>query len=107
MGQPNTITTHSVEDGLDFACSLCSDAISQAGAWNPRLSQTLLSELASYVQFRYVGEVGLAFEYLVGLGLQCDPAVFRSELFWQQLRWVADAMRIPEAELTKLEFPNA
>lgn len=107
MGEPNTITTHSVEEGLDFACSLASHAIGEAGEASAEQSQRLLRELTSYVQFRYVGETGLALESLVWLGQQCSPSTFRSELFWRQLRWVAEAMGLAGTDLERMEFPNA
>ena len=49
------IATASIEEGLDFACSLASDAISKAGEENPTQAQRLLHELTNYLQFRYLG----------------------------------------------------
>lgn len=100
------IATSSVEEGLDFACSLISDAISKEGRAKPEKALQLLQELSSYVQLRYVGELGLALEYLAGLGKLCAPDLSRSRQFWSQLRWVADKMELTSAEIEKLEFPN-
>jgi hypothetical protein len=98
----NEISTTSVEEGLDFACSLASDAISHAGAVNPTEAQRLLHELTSYLRFRYVGELALAAECLASLGHACDSPGFRSKQFWTQLRWVASQMDLSSAELAKL-----
>ena len=96
----------SVEEGLDFACSLISGAISKEGRAKPEKALQLLEELSSYVQLRYVGELGLALEYLAGLGNLCAPDLFRSRQFWSQLRWVADRMELTSGEIEKLRFPN-
>jgi hypothetical protein len=96
------IATSSVEAGLDFACSLISDAISKEGRAKPQKALQLLEELSSYVQLRYVGEIGLALEYLAGLGKLCDPDSFRNQQFWAQLRWVADTMKLTSEEIEKL-----
>jgi hypothetical protein len=101
------IATSSVEEGLDFACSLLSSAMSAEGDAHPQKAQQLLRELASYMQLRYVGERLLALEHLAGLGRACNPGLFRSEQFWSQLRWVAGEMRLTSEELENLELPNA
>jgi hypothetical protein len=101
------ITTSSVEEGLDFACSLASSAIAAAGEAQPESAQQILNELTSYVQLRYVGELVLALEYLAGMGHRCSPGSFRSEQFWAQLRWVASQMQLLPNELQELELPDA
>ncbi len=101
------IATSSVEEGLDFACSLISSAVAAEGEAHPQKAQQLLRELASYVQLRYVGELLLALECLAGLGRTCNPSSFRTDQFWSQLRWVAGEMRLTTEELEKLELPNA
>lgn len=101
------IATSSIEEGLDFACSLASEAISRAGTADPTQAQRLLHELTSYVQFRYVGELLLAAEYLASLGRACDSGDFRSTQFWNQMRWVASQMALSAEDLAKLELPDA
>jgi hypothetical protein len=103
----NHIATSSIEEGLDFACSLASDAISRAGVADSMEAQRLLHDLTSYVQFRYVGELLLAVEYLSSLGRACDPKGFRSTQFWHQMRWVASQMALSAEDLAKLELPDA
>jgi len=100
------IAESSVEEGLDFACSLISDAISKTGSAKPEKAPALLQELSSYVQFRYVGELGLALEYLADLGNSCPADSFRSSQFWSQLRWVAQKMELTPDEIEKLRFPH-
>jgi hypothetical protein len=56
------IATASIEEGLDFACSLASDAISKAGEENPTQAQRLLHELTNYVHFRYVDPFCTSFD---------------------------------------------
>lgn len=97
------IATSSVEEGLDFACSLLTDALVMRGEESPNVAKQLLTELASYLQLRYVGETGLALEYLAGLGQQCAP----TSQFWNQLRWVAVQLKLNEQELAALGLPNA
>ena len=100
------IATSSVGEGLDFACSLISDAVSKEGKNKPEKALQLLEELSSYVQLRYVGELGLALEYLAGLGRLCATDSFRSRQFWSQLQWVADKMDLAPGEIEKLGFPK-
>jgi hypothetical protein len=102
----NHIATSSVEEGLDFACSLVSGAMSKAGEGDPTEAQRLVQELTSYVQFRYVGELLLAAENLASLGRACDPEAFRSKQFWLQMHWVAEQMQLSPEELAKLELRN-
>jgi hypothetical protein len=100
------IATSSVEEGLDFACSLISDAISKQGRAKPEKALQLLEELSSYVQLRYVGELGLALEYLAELGSLCSPDLFQSRQFWSQLRWLAEKIELTPEKIAKLGFPN-
>lgn len=104
--QDNQIATTSIEEGLDFACSLASDAISRAGEVNPTEARRLLRELTIYVQFRYVGELFLAAESLVWLGRACNSVEFRSKQFWMQMRWVASKLELSSEDLAKLESPE-
>ena len=103
MNQP--IAESSPEVGLDFACSLISDAISAKGRSAPEGTSELLSELCSYIQFRYVGEPLLALEYLAGIGQQCELELSRGNQFWKQLRWVALKLEVSEADAEVL-FPH-
>ena len=100
------ISTTSIGEGLDFACSLASTAIARAGESRPEDSGKLLNALTAYIQFRYVGEEGLAIEQLVWLGHRCDAAEFRSEQFWSQMKWVAAAMDLDGDDLAVLELPD-
>lgn len=104
--QTDSIATTSTEEGLDFACSLASGAIDHAGAAEHGNAAELLHELASYVQFRYVGEFALALEYLASLGRQCDQSSFRASQFWRQLRWIAAHIGLEGEDLERIELPN-
>jgi hypothetical protein len=95
-----------VAEDLDFACSLASTAITRAGDANPEGRGELLNALTAYIQFRYVGEDGLALEQLSWLGHRCAPAGFRSEQFWSQLKWVAAAIDLEGDDLARLELPK-
>jgi hypothetical protein len=100
------IASTSVGEGLDFACSLASPAIARASDANPEGRGELLNALTAYIQFRYVGEGGLALDQLSWLGHRCAPAEFRSEQFWSQLKWVAAAMDLEGDDLARLELPE-
>lgn len=100
------IATTSVGEGLDFACSLASTAIARAGDANPEWRGELLNALTAYIQFRYVGEDGLALDQLTWLGHRCVPSEFRGEQFWSQLKWVAAAMNLEGDDLAHLELPE-
>ena len=101
-----SISTTSIGEGLDFACSLASTAIARAGESCPENCGELLNSLTAYIQFRYVGEEGLAIEQLAWLGHRCDAAEFRSEQFWSQMKWVAAAMDLDGDDLAVLELPE-
>jgi len=98
------IATSSVEEGLDFACSVLSSAVAQEGVARPEKAVSLLNQLARYIELRYVGETLLALEYLAGIGRSCDPMAFRSSQFWQQLKWVASQMNLTREEPQRLEL---
>jgi hypothetical protein len=100
------ISTSSIEEGLDFACNLISAAIAKEGEAKPEKGQQLLNELTNYISLRYVGELVLALEYLVGLGNLCNEDNFRSSQFWSQIRWVADDMGLSSEEKQRLEIQN-
>ena len=104
--QTDFIATSSTGEGLDFACSLASDAIDRAGNARPESAAEMLHELASYVQFRYVGELALALEYLASLGRRCEQSEFQSSQFRRQLRWVAEHMGLEGEDLERIELPN-
>jgi len=101
----NVIATSSVHEGLDFACSLLSNAIAAAGQSEPAKAGPLLNELTSYIQFRYVGEEGLALESLSWLGRMCDAGLFRSDQFWSQMKWLASACGFEGEDSARLELP--
>jgi hypothetical protein len=100
------IATSSIQEGLDFACSLLSDAIAAEGRAEPAKAVELLSELTSYIQFRYVGEEGLALESLSWLGRMCEVGAFRSQQFWSQMKWLASACGFEGEDLARLALPQ-
>lgn len=102
--ETNVIATSSVQESLDFACSLLSSAIAAAGQSEPAKAGALLNELTSYIQFRYVGEEGLALESLSWLGRMCDPGLFRSNQFWSQMKWLAFACGFEGDDLARLKL---
>jgi hypothetical protein len=92
----NLIDTSSTGAGLDFACNLLATAIGRLADTMPESAPGVLRTLAEYISFCYAGENGLAFEYLVSLATQLgDNAEFQRDQFWQQVKWLANAMSIP------------
>jgi hypothetical protein len=102
----DVIATSSVEEGLDFACNLISDAVAEMGKADSSRAGQLLGEFTSYLRLRYAGELLLATEYLAGLGHACDPASFNGAQFWAQLRWIASEMDLTPQELAELDLPT-
>jgi hypothetical protein len=102
----NVIATSSIQEGLDFACSLLSDAIAAEGRSGPAKAVQLLNELTSYIQFRYVGEEVLVIESLSWLGRMCDVGAFRSNQFWSQMKWLASACGLEGEDLARFELPQ-
>lgn len=80
--------------------------MARAGESSPKNCGELLNALTAYIQFRYVGEEGLAIEQLAWLGHQCDAAEFPSEQFWSQMKWVAAAMELDGDDLAVLKLPE-
>ncbi len=101
------IATSSVEEGLDFACSLLSSAISADAGVHPEKAPPLLKELAQYIEFRYVGETLLALEYLSSIGHACNLGTVRGRQFWRQLGWVADQMELSAEERQRVDLKEA
>ncbi len=96
------IATHSIGEGLDFACNLLADAIAAAAENAPTSAPGLLRTLAQYISFKYAGEDGLAFEYLNMLAADLGPtANVQWSQFWSQMQWLSSqlgvALRLPEA----------
>jgi hypothetical protein len=86
------IATSSVEDGLDFACSLIVDTIIAYSEAHPERAKEMLRILASYVRLRYVGETGLALEYLTDIGTEVKGGLH----FARQIEWIEQQMgRVP------------
>lgn len=100
------IATSSIHAGLDFACNLLSNAIAAEGQSEPAKALQLLTELTNYIQFRYVGEEGLALESLSSLGQMCDAGTFQSNQFWSQMKWLASALGLEGNDLAGLELPQ-
>lgn len=101
------ISTASIHEGLDFACSLLSSAIYAEAESDPSKACSLLQCLTRYIEFRYVGEPLLALEYLADLGRSCKQENDRSMQFWRQLNWVAEEMQLSSDELQGIGLPNA
>ena len=96
------IATHSVGDGLDFACNLLACVISRCADQRPEASHDILKALAEYITYRYVGEDLLALECLVLLGRDlssCADAGWPQ--FWRQLEWVGQQMDVSLESLGK------
>jgi hypothetical protein len=97
-----SIATHSIGEGLDFACNLLADALAATAENAPAAAPEILRTLAQYISFRYAGEDGLAFEYLDMLAADLGPAANdQRSLFWSQMKWLSSqlgvALRSPEA----------
>ena len=96
------LTTSSPEEGLDFACNLIATAASKDADSHPERACELLRTLAQYVQFRYVGELELAAEYLADLARMISATTsFQREQFWRQMQWVAQAMGLPAEDYSE------
>ena len=89
-----SIATSSVEEGLDFGCNLLIGALEVAATSSSSDAQDILSSLVRYLRFRYVGELGLAFEELSALASELAPHVQRSELLNAQLTWVERSLQV-------------
>jgi len=93
------LATTSPEAGLDFACNLVAMALSREADSHPERACVILRTFTQYVEFRYVGELGLAAEYLADLGREISPATsFERQHFWLQMQWVAQSMGLPIQE---------
>jgi hypothetical protein len=96
------IATHSVGEGLDFACSLLADGIGCMADQRPDASPGLLKALSEYISHRYAGEDLLALEYLVLLGRELRESTdVRWSQFWRQLEWVGQQMGVSPESLGK------
>src|SRR4051812_40602573 len=97
-----TIATHSVGEGLDFACNLLASAMGRFADQRPEASATVLKTLAEYITYRYVGEDLLALEDLVFLGRELGgSSEVRWGQFWNQLEWIARQMDVSLESLGK------
>lgn len=99
------IATHSLGEGLDFACNLLVSGIDREVEKRPARSQDLLSGLTHYISLRYNGEEWLALEALeclaAGIG---DEVEFCREQYRAQVEWCAKAMglrRVDETRFTR------
>lgn len=89
------IATHSVGEGLDFACNLLASAIVRMADQRPEAASSILKSLAEYISFRYSGEDLLALEYLVLIARDfAGNTEVRWTQFWKQLQWVAGQMDV-------------
>ncbi|HEX3359180.1 MAG TPA: hypothetical protein VHS31_19530 [Tepidisphaeraceae bacterium] len=97
-----SISTRSVEDGLDFACNLLADALVISSSYKPESSATLLGLLANYISFRYCGEEGLALENLMTIAEELKRSEkVRWAQFWQQIQWLCEKTGVPCANILK------
>ncbi len=97
-----SIATHSIGEGLDFACNLLVNALAEVAENTPAGAPALLRTLAEYISYRYAGEDGLALEYLDMLAADLGPgATVQWDQFWLQMKWLSRqlgvALRSPEA----------
>ena len=93
MSGPNRIATHSLGEGLDFACNLLTSAVDGETRLRPERASILLRELTYYISVRYAGEDGLAFESLNDLAKEIGPDVeYPREQFRAQVQWCADTI---------------
>src|SRR5690349_13109936 len=99
------MATSSVNDGLDFGCQLLQQRVSDYGRLHPDRAVNLLTTLCFYVETRYVGEPFLALEALTRLAHEVDYSGDAAEQFWAQVRWLADAMQLPDHERDELKLP--
>ena len=89
------IATSSIADGLDFACNLLSGSLSDEADNHPGKAANFLRTLTQYLEFRYVGELQLALEYLSEMGNDLsESATLNKKQFWSQLLWIAKEMGI-------------
>ena len=96
------LATSSTEEGLDFAASLLAGGVEAQVQTHAALAQELAISLARYTQFRYVGELGLAYQELLFLGAKCENNEFQRMHFWSQLDWVGQQMHLPPLEVATL-----
>lgn len=91
------IVTHSAAEALDFAASLLSGGIESEVQATPSQAAELATLLARYTQYRYVGELSLAYEALEDLASLCRSGGYRESQFWAQLKWAASSMQLESA----------
>ena len=93
MSSENTptagIATSSLEEGLDFAFHLFIETLASAGNAIPAKAPEILNDITSYVHLRYVGELGLAFEYLEDLAREYPMPAPGNSKFNTQLNWIS------------------
>jgi hypothetical protein len=103
-----SITKESINEGLDFACHLSTDAILDKGNSSPDKALELLQMLSSFIQYRYVGETLLALEELIAIGLLCSDKKFSfmdketTNLFWSQIKWIVSRMDLSKEKIKAL-----
>lgn len=86
------------EAGLDFAASLLCGGIRAQVEREQEQGASLAASLAQYIQFRYVSELGLAWEELIAIGDACKSGGFPRERFWVQLHWTGRQLGLPELD---------
>jgi hypothetical protein len=98
------IVTSSVEEGLDFAASLLTNGIKAQVQLNVKEASDLAIGFSQYIQFRYVGELGLAYEYLLDIGVSCTNNDYQRRHFFLQLDWVGQQMNFPALDIENLSI---
>lgn len=93
------IAISSPQEGLDYACQLIASGSRAWALKNPETAPSMYQKLAGYVEFRYNNELELALGCLVKLGRACPPDCFQSEVFWRQIRWVAQECKVRDPDI--------
>lgn len=100
--EQHRITTHSIGEGLEFACNLLVSGIDREVEKRPARSQEFLSGLTEYISLRYNGEEWLALEALecvaAGIG---DEIEFCRGQYRAQVEWCAKAMGLRRVDATR------
>src|SRR4029078_7295116 len=87
------ISTHSIGEGLDFACNLLAIAVEREANQRPERASTLLRGLTFYISLRYAGEYVFALGSVEDLAREIGADIeYRREQFRAQVEWCARTM---------------
>src|SRR5262245_45073789 len=99
--EQHRIATHSVGEGLDFACNLLVSGVDREVEKRPTHAQDLLCGLTDYIGLRYNGEDWLALEALeclaAGIG---DEIEFQRGQYRAQVEWCVKTMGLRRVDAT-------